>query len=59
MFKRVIDHIFFGRTISNDKKPEKEIDPAGNCSVDLWGGEEVARALRGIPIPIAAGAYTI
>ena len=59
MYQRVIQLKFFGRAISNDKKVEKEIK-IQRVAVQLtyvWGGAELARALRRIPIPIAEDAY--
>ena len=54
VFKRVIERKFIGRAISSDKKVEKEIEIQWEAV--QWGAE-VARASRGIPFPIAAGAY--
>ena len=55
MFQRVIELKFFGRAISNDKKVEKEIKIQ---PVAVQWRSELARASRGIQIPIAADAYT-
>ena len=59
MFQRVIELKFFGRAISNDKKVEKEIK-IQRVAVQLtyvWGGAELVRTLRGIPILIAEDSY--
>ena len=57
MFQRVIELKFLGRAISNDKTVEKEIKTQ-RVAVQLSdGAAELARALRGISIPIAVDAY--